>query len=347
MKNQIICVPGSQGFISSQIVKLLLKNGYTVLGVDSYEKYGYVKREHDDHPNFVFKKLCVIKDFEEFKELFFKYKPSKMIQACASIGGIEFFHRKAYDLVASNDRIMANCFDLCIEGHKQGWFDRIVVLSSSMVYESTNNYPTKESDIKIIPPPISTYGFSKLNAENYCHGAFQQYGLKYVICRPFNACGVEEISVQETIIEGNKKSMMSHVIPDLTARIIFNTNNGNDPVMILGNGNQVRCYTSNVNISECVIMAMESDKAINEDFNISIAKSHTVLELAELIWNKIYPNKEFKYTTSKPFTYDVQKRIPDVTKAKEILGFEANISLEETLDVIVEFFKRNMTNTEV
>ena len=86
-------------------------------------------------------------------------------------------------------------------------------------------------------------------------------------------------------------------------------------------------------------MIMESDKAINEDFNISTPQSTSVLELAKTVWDIINPDKEFNYTCDEPFEYDVQKRIPDVTKAKEILGFEAKISLEESIKEVIHYIK--------
>ena len=86
-------------------------------------------------------------------------------------------------------------------------------------------------------------------------------------------------------------------------------------------------------------MVIESDKAINEDFNISTPVATSVLELAELVWNKINPDKEFTYTSDKPFEYDVQKRIPNTDKAKEILGFEAQISLEESVEEVINHIR--------
>ena len=80
-------------------------------------------------------------------------------------------------------------------------------------------------------------------------------------------------------------------------------------------------------------------KALNNDFNISTARATTVKELAETIWKKINPDKPFNYVSDKPFDYDVQKRVPDVEKAKRLLGFEAEISLEDSIDEVIEYFK--------
>jgi nucleoside-diphosphate-sugar epimerase len=76
---------------------------------------------------------------------------------------------------------------------------------------------------------------------------------------------------------------------------------------------------------------MEAPKAGGQSFNISTATGHTVLELAKVIWYRMRDD-EFNYVSDPPFEYDVKKRIPDVTKAKEVLGFEATTTLEYVLD---------------
>jgi nucleoside-diphosphate-sugar epimerase len=81
---------------------------------------------------------------------------------------------------------------------------------------------------------------------------------------------------------------------------------------------------------------MEHAAARNEDFNISTAESTTVLELAEVIWRKIRgAGVPFRYVSDDPYEYDVQKRVPDVSKAREVLGFEATTSLDRMLDEVI------------
>ena len=56
-----------------------------------------------------------------------------------------------------------------------------------------------------------------------------------------------------------------------------------------------------------------------------------------MIWNKINPDKPFSYVSDDPFEYDVKKRVPDVSKAKDIIGFEASIDLSESIDEVLEY----------
>jgi nucleoside-diphosphate-sugar epimerase len=164
--------------------------------------------------------------------------------------------------------------------------------------------------------------------------------LPYTIVRPFNCVGTGEARAKtgRKIKSGNVNLAMSHVVPDLIQKIL----KGQDPLHILGNGKQIRHYTYGGDLAKGIVECVFNEKAINEDFNISTAESTNVLELAELIWKKINPDKPFRYVTDKPFEYDVQKRIPDVSKAKKLLSFEAKTSLSEMLDEVIPWIKKQV-----
>jgi nucleoside-diphosphate-sugar epimerase len=118
---------------------------------------------------------------------------------------------------------------------------------------------------------------------------------------------------------------------------------GQDPLHLLGAGNQIRHYTYGGDLAKGIRICIESEKSINEDFNLSTPLSTTVIELAEMIWNKVYKGgKLFRYVSDTPFEYDVQKRIPNVEKAKRVLAFEANTSLSTSLDEIIPWIKEQI-----
>jgi nucleoside-diphosphate-sugar epimerase len=259
------------------------------------------------------------------------------VASAAIIGGISLFHELAYDLLAENERITAAAFDAAIWAHRERKLKKITVVSSSMVYESTSAYPTPEGEQRKCAPPRSTYGFQKLATEYFAQGAHEQYGLHYTIVRPFNCIGVGEkraLSDKE-VMSGNVKLAMSHVVPDLVQKVL----KGQDPLHILGDGRQVRHYTYGGDLARGIRLALESPNAADEDFNLSTDRSTTVLELAELIWRKIHRDEPFRYVSDTPYTYDVQKRIPSVSKARRVLGFEATTSLSEALDEIIPWIK--------
>ena len=137
-------------------------------------------------------------------------------------------------------------------------------------------------------------------------------------------------------MSGNVKLALSHVVPDLVLKVL----KGQDPLHILGDGSQVRHYTYGGDLAHGIRLAMESDAAIDDDFNLSTAASTTVLELATTIWHKIHgPDRPFRSVSDPPFEHDVQMRVPDVRKARDVLGFEATTSLSEMLDEVIPWIR--------
>jgi UDP-glucose 4-epimerase len=334
-----VIITGSQGFIGSYLCTEFLEKGYKVVGIDNYSKYGLVKRSHDNHPNFslINMDICKLncKDNEIHSDLI---DADYIIANAAMIGGISYFHKYAYDLLATNERILASTFDLAIKLYKEHSLKRIIVLSSSMVFENTNVYPTPEQEIETCAPPASTYGFQKLASEYFCKGAYEQYNLPYTIIRPFNCVGIgeEEAVGEEVVMSGNIKMLMSHVLPDLIHKALLL--NSNDLLPILGDGSQVRHYTNGKDIARGIRTALESERAVNEDFNISSPEATTVAELAEIVWHKIHGTK-LGFEHCQPFEYDVQVRSPDVNKAREVLGFETEISLDDSVEEVIKWMR--------
>lgn len=328
--NKAVLVTGANGFIAGYLVEELLSSGYRVIGLDNFSKYGKVQKSYDNHPNF----KLVEGDAKDTELMYTLLEDcNHLVAGAALIGGISYFHEFAYDLMAENERITASTFDAAIRAHRNGSLEKITVLSSSMVFESCEIYPTAEGMQKTSPPPLSTYGFQKLAVEYFAQGAQEQYKLPYTIIRPFNCIGIGEkraISDKE-IMSGNVSLAMSHVVPDLVQKIA----KGQDPLHILGSGEQVRHYTYGGDLARGIRMAMEHPAAINNDFNLSTSVSTSVIELARVIWEKMKPETPFNYTSDKPFQYDVQKRVPDTRKAEEVLGFVAETTLSDALDEII------------
>ncbi|MFC8619357.1 NAD-dependent epimerase/dehydratase family protein [Micromonospora purpureochromogenes] len=331
-----VLVTGSAGFIGGYLVEELLGRGHEVVGIDNFSKYGPVTHSYDSHPRFRFVEGDA-RDVDLLTELLDGC--DHLVAGAAMIGGISYFHAYAYDLLATNERIMAATCDAAIRAHREGGLAKVTYLSSSMVYESTEHWPSKEGDERLIPPPLSSYGFQKLAVEYYARAAWEQYQLPYTIVRPFNCVGVGEGRAlgQAEVLSGNVKLAMSHVVPDLVQKIV----KGQDPLHILGEGHQVRHYTYGGDLARGIATAVEHPAARNDDFNLSTAESTSVLELAELIWRKIKgPDVPFRYVSDDPYQYDVQKRVPDVTKAREVLDFTATTSLDEMLDEVVPWVTR-------
>ena len=325
-----ILVTGSAGFIAGYLVQELLDHGHHVVGIDNYSKYGKISKSYDDHPHYHF---CEgdAKDVDLLKRLL--EDCHQLVAGAAIIGGISLFHEYAYDLLAENERIIAATFDAAIWAHQKCKLEKINVLSSSMVFENTELFPTPEGEQLRCPPPSSTYGFQKLACEYFAQGAWEQYRLPYTIIRPFNCIGIGEgrALCDKEIASGNVKLAMSHVVPDLVQKVL----KGQDPLHILGCGDQIRHYTYGGDLAYGIRLCIEKTAATNSDFNLSTSVSTTVLELAQSIWHKIHRDKPFRYVSDQPFRYDVARRIPATQKAQEVLGFTTRVSLSAALDEII------------
>jgi UDP-glucose 4-epimerase len=332
-----ICLTGSAGFIMGYLVEDLLRRGHEVVGIDNFSKYGEITRSYDNNPRYKFTRGDC-KEVDLLKRLLVDC--DVLVAGAAKIGGISYFHEYAYDLIAENERITAAAFDAAIWAKREARLQKILVMSSSMVFESATVFPTPEGAQITSPPPHSTYGFQKLACEYFARGAWEQYKLPYTIVRPFNCVGIGEGRALNapTILSGNVKLAMSHVLPDIVLKILQDQ----DPLHILGEGNQVRHYTYGGDVARGIRMALESERALNNDFNISTAKSTNVLELAEQVWKKLKPDRKFRYISDPPFPYDVQMRVPDVTKAREVLGFEATVGLDAVLDEVIPWITEQM-----
>ena len=338
-----VLVTGASGFICGYLVADLLNAGHEVVGVDNFSKYGPVRRSFDTDPRY---RLIEgdAKDAELLTEL--AAGCDQVVAGAAMIGGISYFHEFAYDLLAENERICAATFDAALTAFRLGRLQKITVLSSSMVFESTTLFPTPEGAQLTSPPPRSTYGFQKLATEFFARGAHEQYGLPYTILRPFNCVGIGERRAlrDQDVMSGNVKLAMSHVVPDLVQKVL----KGQDPLHILGDGSQVRHYTYGGDLARGIRLAMESERALNEDFNLSTARSTTVRDLAELIWRKVHgPGKPFRFVSDEPYEHDVQMRVPDVTKARDVLGFEATTSLEDVLDEVIPWIRDEIAERRI
>src|ERR1700722_15740900 len=330
-----VLVSGSAGFIGGYVVEELLRRGHEVVGIDNLSKYGRVTKSYDDHRSYTFVEGDA-RDVDLMTKLLLDC--DHFIAGAALIGGISYFHTYAYDLLATNEGIIASSFDAAIEAHHAGRLQKVTYLSSSMVFESATSWPSAEGQEGEMPPLISSSGFHQLGVEYCARGAHDQYGLPFALLRPFNCVGIGERRAlgDIDILSGNVSLAMSHVVPDLVQKVL----KGQDPLHLLGDGSQIRHYTYGGDLAAGLVTAMESPEALNEDFNLSTATSTTVLELANVIWTMIKgPEVPFRWVSDEPFAHDVNRRIPSIEKAKKLLGFEATTSLENLLKEVVPWIE--------
>jgi UDP-glucose 4-epimerase len=311
-----VLVTGGAGTIGSAVVRRLLREGgWTVRVSDQREAPAWMAETCELHRG----------DLRELDAARAAMADcTYVIHLAAIVGGIANFHRLPHTLLEVNNALYNAVFRAALEEP----VERLVYVSSSMMFENATEFPTTERHVHSCPAPRSAYGFSKLAGEVYCRALHDEHGLPYTICRPFNAYGPGELPDDEPGI--------AHLVPDLISKVL----SGQHPLEIFGSGEQTRTLTHVDDIADGIVTAMESRAGQNEDFNISASDERTIADIAEIIWEASGRDPaEFELKHLPSFEVDVQRRWPSVEKAKRLLGWEARIDLREGIADTVSWLR--------
>jgi UDP-glucose 4-epimerase len=247
-----------------------------------------------------------------------------VIHLAAIVGGIANFHKLPHTLTEVNNALYNAVFRAALDED----VERLTYVSSSMVFERAEQFPTREDYLPDCPVPRSAYGFSKLTGEVYCRAAHAEHGLPYTICRPFNAYGPGELPDAEPGI--------AHAVPDLIRKSL----RGLRPLPIFGTGEHTRTLTHVDDIADGIVVATGHPAGLNEDFNISAGEELTVAEIARVCWEACGNDPaelEFEHLPS--FEVDVVRRWPSVEKAERLLGWKARIGVREGIRQTVDWLR--------
>jgi UDP-glucose 4-epimerase len=313
-----VLVTGGAGTIGTAVVRRLLRDedaGFDVRVSDQRTPPDWMREACEVHTG-------DLRDYGEARAA--AEGCSHVIHLAAIVGGIANFHKLPHTLLEVNNGLYNSVFRAALEQQ----VERLVYVSSSMVFERATQYPTTEEHIKDTPIPQSAYGFSKLAGEVYCHALHDEHGLPFTICRPFNAYGPGEMPEDEPGI--------AHMVPDVIRKVL----SGQKPLQIFGSGEQTRTITHVDDIADGVVTAMSHPAAENEDFNISASEEMTVAEIARVIWEECgEPPEDFELEHLPTFEVDVQRRWPSVEKARRLLGWEAQIGVREGIAQTIEWLR--------
>jgi nucleoside-diphosphate-sugar epimerase len=258
---------------------------------------------------------------------------SGVIQAAATLFGVIGFHRRAADILSNDLAAHRTALRLSVDAGVQ----RVVYMSSSMVYERVATEPYEEDDVENAPIPATDYGLSKLVGERLSKAYFRQYGLSYTIWRPFNVVDPEE--------EGSDDPGVSHVFADLVHRIVGRQQN---PLELLGDGYQVRSFVYIGEVARAIARFSFAPSTANEVFNLGRDECVTVRELATIIHQlacerHLLGNPGPLQFRARPVPdTDVKRRVGCFAKASRLLGWDSRVTLRESLrDCIESYCRRN------
>ncbi len=270
-----------------------------------------------------------LRDFEEAHAA--THGCSHVIHLAAIVGGIGNFHKLPYTLTETNAALNNAVFRAALGLE----VERFVYMSSSMVFERAERFPTPESYLHDCPTPQSAYGFSKLAGEVYCRAAHEEFGFPYTICRPGNAYGPGEVPADEPGI--------THVIPDLIGKVL----SGQRPLQIFGSGRQTRAFTYLTDTAAGIVAAMSHPRGLHEDFNITTSEEVTVADLARVVWEACGrdPDEFELEPLPQPYRVDVQRRILSGEKAKSLLDWQPQVSLRDGIRMTTEWMSEHYAAT--
>lgn len=306
-----ILVTGSEGSLMQYVIPLLLKQGHTVVGVDNFARYGEIDRKREY--KFIRGDLTDQKFVESIMQ-----DIDGVIQAAALIYGVGGFHKYPADILSKDIVLHQNI----LWAMKKYGVKKIAYISSSMVYERCVKHPSEEIDVDDSIVPSTDYGLSKFVGERLCKAFSTQYGINYVIWRPFNIITPYE--------KGEKELGISHVFADYIKNIIIEKKN---PLPIIGDGEQIRCFTWIEDIAAAIANFSFVEKTNNEVYNLGNPEPITMKELAKIIHDG---EEELLFETVKEYSDDVKIRIPNINKAKKELGFSPTIKVREAIKICVE-----------
>jgi nucleoside-diphosphate-sugar epimerase len=316
-----VLITGGLGFLGFNLVKNLLNLRSEIVIVDDLSKgnISYLN-EIKEHKNAVFLKRDLTK--EGIKDVIKNEDVDIVFHLAAKVGGVKYLSKYPASILRDNTLITINIF----ESIRDTNVEKVVYFSSSAVYERSTIFPLSEDLVMKIPPPTIPYGFSKLIGEYIAKTYNEEYGIKYVIIRPFNVYGPGELPAEEP--------GLGHVIPDLVKKVA----SGQYPLEIFGSGEQTRSFIYISDFIKGVLLIAE--KAVNDDYNVGSDEEIKIIDLAKLIW-EIYGRREpFTVKCLSPLKYDVQRRVPDISKIKS-LGWKPSIKLREGLKYYIDWYKKH------
>jgi UDP-glucose 4-epimerase len=311
-----VLVTGGAGTIGSAVVRrLATETGWSVRVSDQREAPAWIRDVCEVH-------TADLRDLAAARAAVDGC--THVIHLAAIVGGIANFHKLPHTLLEANNALYNALFRAAIE---KG-VERLVYVSSSMVFERADEFPTTEASLDRCPTPRSAYGLSKLAGEYYCRAAHDEHGLPFAIVRPFNAYGPGELPGEEPGI--------AHLVPDLIEKALKKER----PLPIFGSGEQTRTLTHADDIAEGIFAALTHQNALGEDFNISANEELSVREIAAIVWEACGNGAaELELEHLRPFEVDVQRRWPSTDKARRTLGWEAKILMRDGIAQTVEWFR--------
>jgi nucleoside-diphosphate-sugar epimerase len=303
-----VLVTGGAGFIGSHVAAELLRRGHAVRVLDNFSTG---KREN----------LAAVGDDVELIEGDIRsyertHAATRGIECVIHLAALPSVPRSIQDPLTTNEANVTGTLNVVLAARDAGT-QRVVFASSSSVYGRAQELPKTEG---LVPQPISPYGVSKLAAEQYCMGLNAVYGIEVAALRYFNVFGPRQ----------DPHSQYSGVIPKFLSQALDGA-----PLVVYGDGEQSRDFTYVDNVVAATLSASECSLDRPLICNVGFGSAHTVLALAEAVGRVADRAVQIEYVLARPG--DVLHSYADIAIAREALGYDPTVGLEDGLERTLEW----------
>ena len=313
IKGKTILITGGAGFIGSALATRLIEHN-RIVAYDHLHRNSLKYKSITRHPNF----KLIEADVLDYQRLCEAAREADMVVHCAGVAGIDTVTRSPVTTMRVNIIGSFNALDAAM---RSGCCERIVCFSTSEVYGQVA-FRSAETDSAIVGKVGEarwTYAVSKLAEEHLAIAYYQEHGLPATVVRPFNVYGPGQVG------EGALRTFILRALK-------------NEPIQIHGDGTQIRAWCYIDDMVDALLLTLTSPKAIGESFNIGNQRVvATIYDLAKTVIRELGSTSKINFTSRDQV--DVGLRIPSAAKARDLLGFEAQIDLEEGIRRTANYYQ--------
>jgi nucleoside-diphosphate-sugar epimerase len=302
-----VLVTGGAGFIGSNLVRALLERGDDVRVLDNFSTGSRANLDGIDIE-------IVEGELRSYERVHNAVRGTEVVYHLGALGSVP---RSVQDPLTSSAVNVEGTLNVLLAARDEG-VRRVVFSSSTSVYGTSRTLPTPETEP---PDPISPYGVAKLAAERYCTAFSRVYeSFETVVLRYFNVFGPRQ----------SPFSQYAAVIPLFIEAIA-----GGEPVTVHGDGEQSRDFTYVANVVDATVSAADAPNLSGRAFNVAGGAPATVNELADAIGRIL--GKPVEKRSAEPRAGDIRASWADLSAARELLGYEPTVGLEDGLRRTIEF----------
>jgi UDP-N-acetylglucosamine/UDP-N-acetyl-alpha-D-glucosaminouronate 4-epimerase len=304
-----VLVTGGGGFIGSNLVRALAERGDDVRVLDNFStgnRANLAELAGDVE--------VVEGELRSYERV---HAATRGVEVVFHQGALPSVPRSVQDPLTTSAVNVEGTLNVLLAARDEG-IRRVVFASSSSVYGNSDELPRVETQN---PDPISPYGVSKLAAERYCVSFARVYPIETVALRYFNVFGPNQ----------DPTSQYAAVVPRFVTAIAEER-----PVTVYGDGEQKRDFTFVSNIVEANLLAADADGVSGRVLNVATGRGTSVNELADTIGAVLGKDVEREYDAER--AGDVRDSWADVSRARELLGWQPRVDLEEGLRIVADIF---------